>query len=146
MTEETDNMKKTLWMAFGTCAALTAGMFLYEGGVLFFGYHDRRMGVYVLASGILVTSSFLWSLYKSCSGEKCADRMKRAEECGTILSAGMAVLGITIYSMRYMNHPSGVKGADRRDIFTAFGSGDPVADRDWSCCKGKETRKKLAGQ
>lgn len=105
MTEETDNMKKTLWMAFGTCAALTAGMFLYEGGVLFFGYHDRRMGVYVLASGILVTSSFLWSLYKSCSGEKCADRMKRAEECGTILSAGMAVLGITIYSMRYMNHP-----------------------------------------
>lgn len=105
MTEETDNMKKTLWMAFGTCAALTAGMFLYEGGVLFFGYHDRRMGVYVLASGILVTSSFLWSLYKSCSGEKCADRLKRAEECGTILSAGMAVLGITIYSMRYMNHP-----------------------------------------
>ena len=51
-------------MISGIVSAFLSGMFLYEGGKLFFWFYDRRGGVIVLAAGCAVFILFIWSMIR----------------------------------------------------------------------------------
>ncbi len=57
-------MKKILWLLSGIVSAFLSGMFLYEGGKLFFWFQDRRGGALVLAAGCAVFVLFVWSMIR----------------------------------------------------------------------------------
>lgn len=50
-------MKKILWLISGIVSAFLSGMFLYEGGKLFFWFHDRRGGVMILTVYLVWTET-----------------------------------------------------------------------------------------
>ena len=83
-------MRKILWMISGIVSAFLSGMFLYEGGKLFFWFYDRRGGVIVLAAGCAVFILFIWSMIRfSERGQRMMAewrmqvkrRMRRREIC-----------------------------------------------------------------
>lgn len=58
-------MRRKFWIIISILSALISGMFLYEGGRLFFWFHDRRGGFVVLISGIAVFVLFVRGVWRS---------------------------------------------------------------------------------
>lgn len=104
-------MRKILWLLSGIVSAFLSGMFLYEGGKLFFWFQDRREGTVVLAAGCAVFVLFVWSMVRFFGEDSATDGPggKAAEDGGSrhlILYVtneivfGFAAGGIVLYLMR----------------------------------------------
>lgn len=106
-------MRKILWMISGIVSAFLSGMFLYEGGKLFFWFYDRRGGVIVLAAGCAVFILFIWSMIRffgagTADDGRIADAGEAADEkernlfhdVANEIVFGCAAGGIILYLMR----------------------------------------------
>ena len=58
-------MRRKIWIIISILTALISGMFLYEGGKIFFLFRDRRGGLTVLIAGILVLVLFVRGVWRS---------------------------------------------------------------------------------
>lgn len=118
-------MRRKMWIIISILSALVSGMFLYEGGKIFFWFHDRRGGFVVLTAGVAVFVLFVRSVWRimqldqerilrekaDCSGTEPAvyDQLAAAEikESRIIdflisdLSLGCGGAGIVLYLTRF---------------------------------------------
>lgn len=97
-------MKKILWLIVGIAAAFLSGMYLYEGGKLFFWYRDYRLGLLTMAAGCAVFPLFVWSMMRfygifseSSAWENPAPGMLPAV---TVLVFGCAAAGVVLHVIR----------------------------------------------
>lgn len=118
-------MRRKFWIIISILTALISGMFLYEGGKIFFWFRDRRGGLTVLIAGILVLVLFVRGVWRSIRlDEEYISREEtdsntaevrlyddmaatEAKEAGVIgflisdLSLGCGVAGIVLYLTRF---------------------------------------------
>lgn len=118
-------MRRKFWIIISIFSALASGMFLYEGGKLFFWFRDRRGGLVVLMAGIAVFVLFVRGVWRSIQLDE--GRISReghdantaepgpyddmaateAQESGMIgflisdLSLGCGAAGIVLYLTRF---------------------------------------------
>lgn len=93
-------MLKKLWIIVSILMAGAAGLFLYEGGKLLLWYHDRRLGILILAAGALETGCFIWSFRESLRIRPYVrHKIKRILAAYTAFSMGLS--GFVVYCMRF---------------------------------------------